>query len=123
MKWIGAWLRWCDYAAQQLNSWRAPKPPWWRAIRPRTAPASTGCVTSWRPLTHNSAAPGKRYLVRTAVLPNQFHLDIYDLRTCLSWRCVFRSQRERNTYLNALRTGHTNVWPRYLLAHTTSAFR
>lgn len=120
---ISAWLRWCASALRPLSSSLLLKLLWRPATPPRTLPPSSACVTSWRPLTRNSRAPGKRYLVRTEALPDRFHLDVYDLRTCISWRCVFRSQHERNAYLIALRTGDTYFWPWALLAHGSSPVR
>jgi len=78
---------------------------------------------NWRPLSANSNARGKRYLLRRAATDHHFSVYVYDTRTTLCWRCDFSSQLERNTYVNNLRAGEPSAWPTALILQSYSQVR
>lgn len=82
---------------------------------PRTGAPFRPSSGNWRRLTATSHAPGRRFLLRHATTETTFSVLIYDTRTSLCWRCDFRTQYERNTYLNNLRAGSPSAWPQALV--------
>lgn len=112
---ISACFRWFASVMQRQNSSPRHNAPSPQGAPPRTAVPSRRSSGNWRPLTANSNALGKRYLLRRAATSHHFSVYVYDTRTTLCWRCDFSSQLERNTYVNNLRAGEPSAWPAALI--------
>ena len=108
---IKACFRWFASAMRLQSCFQKPSAPLRLAAPPKTVALSRRSSGNWRPLTANSNALGKRYLLRRAATNHHFSVYVYDTRTTLCWRCDFSSQLERNTYVNNLRSGEPSSWP------------
>lgn len=112
---ITACFRWFASAMRLQSSSRKRSVPSAQAARPRTNAPSERSSGNWRPLSASSSDPARRYLLQRAVTDHHFSVYVYDTRTTLCWRCDFRSQLERNTYINNLRAGKPSAWPAALI--------
>ena len=120
---IRACFRWFASVMQLQSCSLKRNAPSKQAALPKTAAPSRRSGGSWRPLTANSSALGKRYLLRRTATDHLFSIYVYDTRTTLCWRCDFSSQLERNTYVNNLRAGEPSAWPTALILQSYSQVR
>lgn len=116
---IRACCRWFASAMRRLSSLLRLSALSRRAARRRTASPSGLSSGNWRRLTSTSTDPGRRYLLRHATTDLAFSVFIYDTFTTLCWRCDFRTQLERNTYIQNLRSGQPSAWPQALISAVT----
>lgn len=112
---INACFRWFASAMRLQSSSQKPSAPSAQVALPRTDAPSRRSGASWRPLSASSSDPARRFLLQRALTDQHFSVYVYDTRTTLCWRCDFRSQLERNTYINNLRAGEPSAWPAALI--------
>lgn len=120
---IRACFRWFAFVMRLPSSSQKHSALSKQVAPPRIATPSRRSSGNWRPLTANSNALGKRYLLRRAATSHHFSVYVYDTRTTLCWRCDFSSQLERNTYVNNLRSGEPSAWPAALILQSYSQAR
>lgn len=113
---IRACCRWFASEMRRLSSLLRLSARSRQAAAHRTASPFKPSGGSWRRLTATSHAPGRHYLLLRAIRDNTFFVFIYDTRTSLCWRCDFRTQHERNTYIQNLRSGQPSAWPQALVS-------